>query len=133
MDLKMKQQNFEVEAFRASDGKRWLLDVPSVKGATQVTSLADADSYAAEYIHLMTDIPIDKISTHVHINLDRDLAEQVDRAKSLKQEAQRLQTEAAIQLRTATKRMRQAGLKQRDIAAVLGVTPGRVSQLSKPV
>ncbi|MCT2587541.1 hypothetical protein [Actinophytocola gossypii] len=107
----------------------WELHVDGV-GVTQVATLSKADATAREYIALALDLD-DETSFAVDIvpQLDDELAKQVEVARAQVREAERRQREAAAKQREVAKQLERSGLSGREIAAVLGLTPQRVSQL----
>ncbi|WP_265560802.1 hypothetical protein [Streptomyces hygroscopicus] len=118
---------YNVRAVRA--GKYWELHIDSV-GVTQSRNLTtDADEMIRSYIHMMKgDAPESvtyKLTTKVGDGLDVEAAE----AREAAREAEKAVAVAAARNRAAARHLRAAGLSGRDTAAVLGVTPQRVSQL----
>jgi hypothetical protein len=105
----------------------WELRIEGL-GVTQSRSLQDAERMARDYISL--DTGADPRSIHVKIipelgGLERD-AEEAREAVARADQAQRA---AAARSRETARRLRSAGLSGRDIAAVMRLSPQRVSQL----
>lgn len=107
----------------------WELHIEGV-GVTQSRSLAGAESMAREYIAFALDID-DENSFDVDVvpELDADLAQEIRTAREQVRTAARQQQEAAAQQRDVAKKLSGTGLTGREIAAVLGMSPQRVSQL----
>jgi hypothetical protein len=107
----------------------WELHIEGV-GVTQVSTLSKAETTAREYIAFALDLE-DQTSFTVDIvpQLDDVLAKQVAVARAEVKEAERRQREAAAKQREVAKQLGRSGLSGREIAAVLGLTPQRVSQL----
>jgi DNA-binding CsgD family transcriptional regulator len=106
----------------------WELHVEGV-GVTQAPSLSKAEAIAREYIAFALDIDEKALEVDVVPQLDSVLAEQVKTARAQVRDAERRQREAAAKQREVAKQLGQSGLSGREIAAVLGLTPQRVSQL----
>jgi hypothetical protein len=107
----------------------WELHIEGV-GVTQVATLSKAEATAREYIAFALDLD-DETSFVVDVvpQLDAALAKQVEVARTEVREAERRQREAAAKQREVAKQLGRSGLSGREIAAVLGLTPQRVSQL----
>lgn len=107
----------------------WELHVDGV-GVTQAGTLSKAEAVAREYIAFALDLD-DENSFDVDVvpQLDAELAEQVRSARADVRDAERRQREAAAKQREVAKNLGASGLSGREIAAVLGLTPQRVSQL----
>ncbi|WP_231104648.1 sigma-70 family RNA polymerase sigma factor [Haloechinothrix halophila] len=116
-----------VTAKRWSRG--WELHIDGV-GVTQARSLSVAESMAREYIAFKLDIN-DENSFDVDVvpELDADLSRQVRTAREQVRTAARQQQKAAAQQRDVARKLSETGLTGREIAAVLGMSPQRVSQL----
>jgi DNA-binding CsgD family transcriptional regulator len=99
-------------------------------GVTQAGTLSKAEANAREYIAFALDVDDDRsFGVDVVPQLDDTLAEQVRVARAQVREAERKQREAAAKQREVAKQLGRSGLSGREIAAVLGLTPQRVSQL----
>lgn len=107
----------------------WELHIDGV-GVTQVSTLSKAEAVAREYIAFALDLD-DETSFTVDVvpQLDDALAKQVAVARAEVKDAERRQREAAAKQREVAKKLGRSGLSGREIAAVLGLTPQRVSQL----
>src|SRR3954471_20530826 len=109
----------------------WVVEVEGV-GATQAKSVDKIDHMARALVADVEGVPYDEVGITVHIDLPAAVAQDVRtmketsaRAADLTREAARLQREVVQKLHV------NEHLTGREIAAVLGVTPGRVSQLFK--
>jgi hypothetical protein len=110
----------------------WELDIPGV-GVTQSRSLRDAEAMVRDYINLdLGEVEAIKSTvTIVPVIAGREL--DVDRIKSLQEQAEKLQAAAAAAARELASRLRKAGATGADIAHIMGVSAQRVSQLLKDV
>ena len=97
-------------------------------GVTQVRALSAAASMVCDFLEVDDRPPADEI--HVVPELDAGLRERVDAARSAVRRAAVEQERAAAASRTAVQELKDAGLSGSEIAAVLEVSPQRVSQLS---
>ena len=109
----------------------WVVEVEGV-GATQAKTVDKIDHMARALVADVEGVPYDEVGITVHIDLPAAVAQDVRtmketsaRAADLTREAARLQREVVQKLHV------NEHLTGREIAAVLGVTPGRVSQLFK--
>ena len=105
----------------------WELHVDGV-GVTQVRVLEHAVQQVRDLVETMTDEPADDADITLVLDLD-DLGARASAARSLTAEATAKQAEAAAATRAVVRDMRGRGLSVSDIATVLGVSRGRVSQL----
>lgn len=117
---------YTVHAKRWARG--WELHIDGV-GVTQSHGLADAARTAESYIAMMTGTEPDAVTIVPEVGGGLD--EEAARARRAVEEAASAQKSAASQSRSVAKRLRDLGLSGRDVAAVLGVSQQRVSQLLK--
>ena len=121
---------YEVHAERHD--RWWLLTVPEVPGAvSQVRNLAQAEEYAREAVAYVLGAEPDSFRLTVMPVLPEDLAGEVREARAAASELEALNTRVSRLSRKAAADLRSAGLTGADTAAVLGVSPQRVSQLLK--
>ncbi|MFM8894558.1 MAG: sigma factor-like helix-turn-helix DNA-binding protein [Actinomycetales bacterium] len=105
----------------------WELHVDGV-GVTQVRVLEHAKAQVCDLVETMTDSrPAEE---HVEVTLDMgDPGTQARNVREMTAQAADLQRRAASASRQVVADLRGAGLSVSDIATVLGVSRGRVSQL----
>jgi hypothetical protein len=117
------------------EGTTWLADVPELPGAhTFARTLPALDRAVREVVVLAADLPDEAMPTltleyeyHTgHPALDAETA----KVRSLRKQAERLSEEASASTATAARRLVANGVSVRDAAALLGVSPQRVSQLT---
>lgn len=106
----------------------WELHIEGV-GVTQVTNLAHAEQRVRDYIETELDVDTSDADIVMGYELDKDLLKDLGEARSAVLRAARAQVEAAARSREVVRRLRAQGLSQSDIAHVVGVSKGRVSQL----
>ena len=121
-------KTYTVRAKRWARG--WELHIDGV-GVTQSHTLHDAEAMARDYIMLDTDAPDGSFGIEIVPEVGGGLDEKTRAARAAVAEADQAQRRAAARSRLAARDLRQAGLSGRDIAAVLKVSPQRVSQLLK--
>lgn len=121
--------SYEVVVTR--EGDNWLADVPELEGAhTYARSLAGLREAVREVIILAADLPDDAkpaVTWRYDVGDERvAFAAEVGRLR-----AELARREAAVQADTAKAidELRRAGYSVRDSAALLNMTPGRVSQV----
>ena len=111
--------------------KRWRLGWElwlDGQAATQVRTLANAEQQARDWIATVEDR--DVVDDQIIIMPDLgSVLNEVAEAKHNSAAAARAQAGAAAQLRTVTAKLRAKGLSVTDVATILGVSRGRVSQL----
>ena len=114
------------------EGKDWLADVPALPGAhTFARSLPSLFTSIREVIILMDDLPDDaEPEFTVHYQVADELIAEADALRAERAEIAR--RENAVQAETAATvtRLTRAGYSVRDSAALLGLTPGRISQMT---
>lgn len=121
------------EAVVTREGDSWLADVPEIPGAhTFARSLAGLYNSIREVIILMADLPD---TASVEFRMRYDVADEaVTVAREVASERDELaERESVVQADTAriVHQLTQSGYSVRDTAHLVGITPGRVSQLTK--
>jgi predicted XRE-type DNA-binding protein len=120
---------YTVHAKRWAHG--WELHIDG-EGVTQVRSLAAAERQVRDYLSLMHDLNDDAAFDVVIIpELGGAIARDVRNARQAVADLATRQRKTAEMSRAAVQKLRKAGLSGAEIAAVLGVTPQRVSQLTE--
>lgn len=116
------------------EGGNWLADVPSVLGAhTFARSLEGLDRSVREVIVLMGDLP-DEVAAEVVTDFRFDVEDEVVRSAAAlgRDRAELAAREEELRESTAglVRSLVDAGYSVRDAGRLLGMTPGRISQLS---
>lgn len=118
---------YNVRATRS--GRYWALEIEGL-GVTQSRSLGrDADNMIRDYVSLLTDVDEDSVEYTLTTEVGNGLDAEAAAARKAAREADEAVRKAAARNRAAAKHLCAAGLTGRDTAAVLGITPQRVSQL----
>ena len=122
-------ETYEVVAKRWRRG--WELHIAGV-GVTQSRSLAEAADIASDYIALDLDVAEDSFEVRVTPEVGGGVDDKVKRTREEIGAAARAQSRAAESSRALVDELKGLGLSGKDTAAVLGITPQRVSQLGRP-
>lgn len=115
-------------ATAAREGRWWVITVPDI-GVTQARSLAEAEDAARGLISAMLDTDEEGIDVTVAPALDPKVADLVQRARHSVSELDTIQRRTANLSRVAVTALTDQGISGRDVAAILKVSPQRVSQL----
>ncbi|HEY2313096.1 MAG TPA: sigma factor-like helix-turn-helix DNA-binding protein [Streptosporangiaceae bacterium] len=106
----------------------WELHIDGI-GVTQSKTLATADQMVRDYIETLTDTDVSGAEVVITPELGA-LGEKVTTVRAQVDAAERAQRDAAAAKRRLADDLRAAGLSVSDTAQILGVSRGRVSQLS---
>jgi hypothetical protein len=113
------------------EGDWWVVDVDDV-GTTQARTLDKVDHMARSLVADLTATPYESVSVAVTIDLPPAVAAQVaDLRAKIDQAAAQAQEASDLQARLVHSLAADEGLTGREIAAILKVTPGRVSQIAR--
>lgn len=119
---------YNVRAVPWAEG--WELHIDGV-GVTQVRNLNKAVDQVRDYIETVTDKRVAATDIDVRPDLG-GLETEIERVRAAVTAAETARSNAARELRTVARALRTSKhLSVRDSATVLGVSPGRVSQLIK--
>ncbi|WP_341729656.1 antitoxin HicB [Brooklawnia sp.] len=114
-----------IKATRWSGG--WELEIDD-NHHTQSTTLATARQQVVDYLDTVWS-DVDHSGWQVTIIPDISGLDEVEAARHATRDAAMLQEEAARMSRSAARKLRSEGLSVTDVAAVMGISRGRVSQL----
>lgn len=107
----------------------WELHIDGI-GVTQAATLASAGRMVGDYIAALTGTNPGEIAVDYRIELDDELAAEIEAAREASREAEQLQREAAARWRAVARQLsKDQRMTGSDVAAVLDVSPQRVSQL----
>ncbi|HVK23925.1 MAG TPA: hypothetical protein VM677_21445 [Actinokineospora sp.] len=115
-------------ATASREGRYWVVEVDGV-GVTQGRGATEAVAMARDLIVAMDGVPLDQVRVDVEFKIDGVPQAEVTNVRQAVTEAAMAQERAATESRRLAVRLLDAGLTGRDVAAVLGVSPQRVSQL----
>ncbi len=106
----------------------WELHIDGI-GVTQSKTLATAEQMVRDYVETLTDQDVSGADVVITPELGA-LGRKVTTVRAQVDAAERAQRDAAKAKRQLADDLRAAGLSVSDTAAILGVSRGRVSQLS---
>ena len=106
----------------------WELHVDGF-GVTQVGKLAKAEGQVRDFVATLTGRDTRNDVVDLQVDLD-GLDEEIRQVRKATEEAAAMQREAAAQTRLVVQKLRARGVPVGDIATLLGVSSGRVSQLA---
>jgi hypothetical protein len=117
------------------EDSHWLADVPELQGAhTYARSLPTLDQAVREVIVLAADLPDEAVPELIldydYHTGDPELDITALEVRRLRQQADELAATATARTGQAAAKLVARGLSVRDAAALLGVSPQRVSQLT---
>ncbi|MCL2091368.1 MAG: antitoxin HicB [Micrococcales bacterium] len=118
---------YEVRAVRWARG--WELHIDGV-GVTQSRSLASAERQVRDYLATLYDVDADGVDVVVRPEVD-GLEERAAQAVARTRAAEEESRSAAAQVRAVVTQLRDAGVSVDDTARIMGVSKGRVSQLTR--
>lgn len=122
----------KVTAKARRSGDWWAIEVPEVPGVfTQVRRLEQAQEQVADAVATMLDIDPDSVDVELDAVLSAAVSAQLRALREANRAAAAAQAEASERMRNAVGELRGTGLPTRDVAALLGVSHQRVSQLEK--
>jgi DNA-directed RNA polymerase specialized sigma24 family protein len=104
----------------------WVIDVHGY-GVTQAERISDIDAMVCDYVGCMDDIE----PAHVTVETVIELPAEVREAQRATADAAQATTAAAAKTRAAVRALKASGWQNKEIAAALEVTEGRVSQLTR--
>ena len=110
--------------------KWWWIEIPGVDmGFSQAKSYRQVEAMAREVISLLMDVPED--SFDVTIEVRGDEAEVLRKVALTEEAAREAKLAADAEKRKAITSLRATGVPVRDVAELLHVSPGWVSELGK--
>lgn len=122
----MKRKTYKATVKRGE--RYWLVTVDGV-GMTQARNLREVPEMIQDLVATVLDVAPDSFGVPWSISLPDFVLEHLERARALREESKRAQSESAKELRLAAKRLREQNLPLRDIGQVLGVSYQRAHQL----
>ena len=130
MVAKMTRMLYHVDAYQ--DGKWWSLQVREMPNAiSQVKSLDQADEWIREAINIVSDEPEDSFDVEIIPVVGEELEAALAEAREFAAEFDQFQPRMVRMYRSVMLDLSKLGTKGKDIAAILKVSPQRVSRLLK--
>lgn len=109
----------------------WELHIDGV-GVTQVKRLNDAEAMVRDFIALDLEVAPESFDVEITPSVSPDVDRAIKAAKVATEQAEQAQESAAASTREVAGSLKEEGLSGREIAALLKVSPQRVSQILKP-
>lgn len=124
-------KTFEVSVTR--DGPWWMVRIPELDGLTQARRLSEVEEMAASYVAMTLDIPRGSFAVSVAVeSVDGiEVASVLRTIRADKQEARRLEREAAEAAGLLAKQLNSHGVPLRDVGTILQISHQRAHQLVK--
>ena len=131
----MSEHTYRVVVTR-EDGA-WLADVPELEGAhTYARTLPALDRAVREVVVMAADRPDEDMPAlrlaYEYRTGDPDVDTTAAKVRALREEADQLVATAIARTAAAAELLVARGLPVRDVAAMLGISPQRVSQITTP-
>ncbi len=113
------------------EGKWWMIEIPEIDGLTQARRLDDAEQSARELIAVDRDVPLSQVAVDLTIEPinGAPISEYVAQIRQDKTTAAKAERRAVQSSTDLSRILAAAGVPQRDIATLLGVSFQRVAQL----
>ncbi|OIN79195.1 hypothetical protein [Mycobacterium malmoense] len=125
----MREYKVEVER----EDRWWMVHIPEIDGLTQARRVDEIEDMARSYIAVDTDTPLSDVSVHVvSIRIPKlgDVAGETAFVKNARAVARKAEQDAVETTAACARRLTGAGIPVRDVAALLNVSPQRVSQIA---
>ena len=125
----MKRRQFRVKVERS--GEWWNLSFPDVRFVyAQTRRLDKVEAAARNALAAKLDVPPDAFGVVVEVELPEDVRHDVASVRLLRERAEETQRETQAELRRVVGSLDRKGFTVRDIGAIVGVSPQRVSQVA---
>lgn len=119
------------EARVSREGKWWMIAIPEIDGLTQARRVDEVEQMARECVAVTLDVPLSEVAVDVRtLSLEgTDLVATAARLEELRQAAKDAERTSMAASRAFAHQMASKAVPVRDIGALMGVSPQRVSQL----
>lgn len=127
----MREYSIEVER----EGRWWMIRVPEINGITQARRIGEIEDMARSLIAISTGAPAAEVAVRVArigIPGGRDIASVAEHVRQLRSDAAGAEARAVRESGEFAIMLTAAGIPVRDTAALIGISPQRVSQLAAP-
>lgn len=108
----------------------WELHIEK-EGVTQVRTLNKAKQQVRDYLETMHETSFDDAVINIRTELGNNLETEAMQARAATRRAEQDQRTAAERSRKIARKLRKRGISVTDTATILGVSRGRISQLTK--
>jgi DNA-directed RNA polymerase specialized sigma24 family protein len=117
-----------VRAVARRSGSAWVVNVPAA-GSVEAVSLSAGERAARDLAAAVFNVPAGQVQVSLTPKLGLDLGAEVTAAREASAELAQRTREVGAQSRRVVLRLRDLGLSNADIGAVMGISATRVSQL----
>ncbi|MCV6984161.1 hypothetical protein H7H78_01455 [Mycobacterium shinjukuense] len=110
-----------------------MINVPEIDGLTQARRVDEIEDMARSLIAVSTDTPLTEVGVHVVSIVVPGVGEILGAAHhvaNLRRRAEQAASDAAEAVRQYAKQLTHEGIPMRDTAALIGISPQRVSQVA---
>ena len=117
------------------EGRWWMIHIPEIDGLTQARRIDEIEDMARSLIAISTDTPVADVAvrlTKIGIPGNTDIASAAEHVRQLRSDAAGAEALALRESGHFATMLTSAGIPVRDTAALIGVSPQRVSQLAAP-
>lgn len=119
-----------VTAVAERAGRHWAVRVAELPGVfTQARRLDQVPAMVADAVASLTGVATAEVAVDVRPVLAGELTDRLELARASRRRAEELASDAARQLRAVARELAAAGLPERDIGVILGVSHQRAHQL----
>jgi len=118
-------------AIAEREGPWWVITVPDLDIVTQARRIDQIEHMARDLIAIWLEVDPDSFDVDITVHVPDAWRAEAEGVRQARAEAKRMEAQATERARAAARRLRAQGLPVRDVGAVLGVSPQRVSQLLK--
>ncbi|GAC81764.1 hypothetical protein SAMN04488550_2573 [Gordonia malaquae] len=126
---------YRLDVYR--DDRWWMIRIPQLdgvnghdEGLTQARTYGDIETEARDYITLVADVAPSTIDLDVHVTIDDlDVTAAEQRITASRKAAAVAEREALNDASATAYRLQKAGVSQRDIGEIIGVSYQRVGQI----
>lgn len=125
----MNRPSYKVRAFRSGGWWALIADAGGREVASQATRLDQAGEMIRDAIAIALDVRDDAFAVEIYPELPLEFDNLVGTAQDLRAQYMSLGAELSHATAKAVKKLRARGLSVRDVAYLLHLTPGRVSQI----
>ena len=121
----------EVKAHARRDGRWWYIEFPELGTSGQARTIKEIDEVAVEVAALWLDVDESTVKVTVQIDMPEAVARLWDQANEADARAREDAKAAAALRRSAVAALQDAHISKADAARLLGLSPQRISQLSR--
>jgi hypothetical protein len=125
-------RDYKVEVTR--DGRWWMINVPEIGQLSQARRISEIEDMARSLIAISTETPLTDITLHItSIDVPEfgDIAARAREVEAARHAALQANETAQRAAAEYVQALSKAGVPVRDAAALLHVSPQRISQLAK--